>query len=204
MYNCIFSAHCTEAFCDQSCPILVETSYLLERNGIDMSSYVFSASPTDLSTANTIVSDLTGKTGYYKCANSSKFADMITYAAICKNWKGSKLHCTVYNLRFSKYLELMKQSWAGGTDETLEYMRIWAESAKVLIISNFDYVGFGDFESQTLLNLIQNRINNNATTIIVGGVEGVITKPYNTNPFAGILKQRLTAFTYRPNRGGAQ
>ena len=42
MDNCIFTAHCTEMCCDQSCPILVETSYLLERNGIQFSNPVFS------------------------------------------------------------------------------------------------------------------------------------------------------------------
>lgn len=203
MYNCIFSAHCTEAFCDKSCPILVETSYLLERNGLDMNSHVFTSSASDLSLANKMLTELSSKAGYYKCNNSAKFSDVLTYCAICRNWKGSKLHCTVYNLRFSKYLELLKQSWSGSADESIEYMRIWSESAKVLIVSNFDYVNFGDFESQTLLNLLQSRINNSLTTILVGGSEGVITKPYNTNPFAGILKQKLTGLLYRNNRGGA-
>lgn len=203
MYNCIFSAHCTEAFCDKSCPILVETSYLLERNGIDMNNSVFNTSKNELSIANTMLSDLSGKIGYYKCSNSVKFADTLTYTAICRNWKGSKLHCTVYNLKFAKYLENIKDSWAGTNNESLEYMKIWSESAKVLIISGFDFVNFGDFESQTLLNLIQSRINNNTTTILVGGLEGVVTKSYNTNAFAGILKQRLTSYTYKPSRGGA-
>ncbi len=44
MYNCIFTAHCTRAYCDGSCPALVETSYLLERNGITMNSFVFQSS----------------------------------------------------------------------------------------------------------------------------------------------------------------
>lgn len=36
MNNCIFTAHCTETICDKACPILVETSYLLERNGLSL------------------------------------------------------------------------------------------------------------------------------------------------------------------------
>ena len=54
-----------------------------------------------------------------------------------------------------------------GEPEELEYMNIWARSAKILIISNFDYVNFGDFESQTLLNLLQERQNGELTTILV-------------------------------------
>ena len=46
-------------------------------------------------------------------------------------------------------------------------MRIFSESAKVLIISNLDYVNFGDFESQTMLNLLQERQSREFTTILV-------------------------------------
>ena len=45
MQNCIFTGHCTEQVCNASCPILAQTSYLLERNGIQMNSEVFHADP---------------------------------------------------------------------------------------------------------------------------------------------------------------
>ena len=53
------------------------------------------------------------------------------------------------------------------TSDDLEYMRIWSETAKVLIISNFDYVTFGDFECQTLLTLLQSRQSEGFTTVLV-------------------------------------
>ena len=95
-------------------------------------------------------------------------ADLVTYCAICQNWQGSQLHCTVYNLRYSKYLDDTKASWSSSSvPSDLEYVKIWSESAKVLIISNIDYVNFGDFESQTLLNLIQSRATGDKLTIFV-------------------------------------
>ena len=55
MENCIFSAHCTEEKCDAACPIYAETSYLLERNGINLSNFVFHTTPKRISdTLNTL------------------------------------------------------------------------------------------------------------------------------------------------------
>lgn len=172
MYNCIFTAHCTEQFCDKSCPTLVETSYLLERNGIEMDDPIFAVSDDVLKKFSNILDEYDGKV-YTSLVSGSRYttvqvADIITYVAICKNWRGSRLHCTVYNLRFSKYLDELKKSWSAKSEpETLEYMRIFSESAKVLIISNLDYVNFGDFESQTMLNLLQERQSREFTTILV-------------------------------------
>lgn len=168
MYNCIFSAHCTESTCDAACPALVETSYLLERNDINMNSFVFKREPKYLASAINTLDKCRGKAKVVTATNTVNTAELLTYCAICQNWKGSRLHCNVYNLKYSTYIESIKQSWTTRTEpEDLEYMRIWSQSAKVLIISNLDYVSFGDFESQTLLNLLQYRHNPDQTTIIV-------------------------------------
>ena len=71
-------------------------------------------------------------------------------------------------MKFSNHVESIQRSWsAKNTSDSLEYEQIWSSSAKILIISNIDYVQFKDFQSQTLLNLIHNRMNNNLTTIVV-------------------------------------
>ena len=143
MYNCIFTAHCTESFCDRSCPILVETSYLLERNGISMNSPVFSAPEETVKKMLKVLEQAEGKVGVYrtdKGENTIQASDLLTYCAICKFWKGSRLHCNVYNLKYSKFIEETKKSWSNPELESYEYMKIWSETAKVLIISNFDYV----------------------------------------------------------------
>lgn len=167
MDNCIFSAHCIQPMCDKACPMLAETTYLLDRNNIHISSPTFrqEAKHVDFYLSklnedkllNTVVSQ-----------NTVAAAELLTYCAICQNWRGSQLHCTVYNLKYSQYLENLRQSWTTKYEsEELEYMRIWSKSAKVLVISNLDYVSFGDFESQTLLNLIQIRAGAQQKTFIV-------------------------------------
>ena len=85
---------------------------------------------------------------------------LITYCAICENWQGNRLHCNVYHLRFSNYIESVQQSWSvRDVPEQLEYEQIW--------ISSLDFVQFKNFQSQTLLNIIHNRMNSGLTTIIV-------------------------------------
>lgn len=170
MYSCIFTAHCTELVCDKSCPIFAETSYLLERNGISSDSFVFGKNEFNAESILKILDSCKNSLGTYivpKDSSTIRCADMITYCAICQNWKGSRLHCDVYNLRYSRYLEELRSSWSGRDSEDLEYMKIWADSAKVLIVSNFDYINFGDFECQTLLNLIQSRQTKNLSTVLV-------------------------------------
>lgn len=175
MHNCIFTAHCTELMCDRSCPKFVETTYLLERNGITFTSPVFSdmSVNTDelsefLDNSGTFASYIVSSSGSNGLTDTIRAAEFLTYVAICKNYQGSRLHCTVYNLKYSKYLDELKKSWSMKSEpESLEYAKIWSESAKVLIISNIDYVNFGDFEAQTLLNLIQSRQSEDKTTIVV-------------------------------------
>ena len=99
--------------------------------------------------------------------SSLEYSDLITYCAICKNWKGSQLHVNVFNLKYSSYIENLKRSWTNGADDDLEYLQIWIKSAKVLIISNLDFVDFKDFESQTLLSILQDRMSEKFTTILV-------------------------------------
>lgn len=174
MNNCIFTAHCTESICDKSCPILVETSYLLERNGIAMNSSVFRAvsdKSVNLTVLNKFVDDVDSsstKIGVLKSRNTVKYSELITYLEICRNWKGSRLHCNVYNLKYSKFMEDTKQSWTTKFEpENLEYMRIWSTTSKVLVVSNLDYVNFKDFECQTLLSLIQSRQSEHLSTIFI-------------------------------------
>jgi hypothetical protein len=204
MQNCIFNAHCTECICDQSCPIYVETSYLLERNGLSLNSPVFRSSESDISFACDVLNEFSGKFGVVKVDDTVKYAELITYCAICRNWKGNQLHCAVYNLKYSKYLDDEKKSWNysnSSISDDLDYIKIWANAAKVLVISNFDYVSFGDFESQKILNLVQTRNQNGLTTIMVSPTSGIVTKSASINSFPAILKQRMNSATY--NRGGA-
>ena len=166
--NCIFTAHCTEHICDNACPILAETSYLLERNRIDFSNSVFNVSQKSIDAAMSVLHKSDKHLGVLETESTITSSDLITYCAICENWYGNRLHCSVYHLQFSTYLDTLQKSWSAKNPiESLEYEQIWISNAKVLVISNLDYVQFKDFQAQTLLNLLHNRENNRLTTIIV-------------------------------------
>lgn len=168
MKSCIFSAHCTEPICDLACPSLVETTYLLERNGLDLSNSVFNSSSKQRTEICNLLDKLDGKLTVIESSDTITLSNLITYCAICKHWKGNRLHCNIYHLKFSNHLDAIQQSWnTKDIPENLEYEQIWSSTAKILVISNIDYVQFKEFQSQTLLNLIHNRLTNNLSTIIV-------------------------------------
>lgn len=170
MHNCIFTPHCTEYFCDKSCPVFAEVSYLLERNKLLDNSQIYISSQKDIDSVSEKIDKCKGSIGTLVIPSgksSLEYSDLITYCAICKNWKGSQLHVNVFNLKYSSYLESLKKSWTSGPDDDLEYLQIWIKSAKVLIISNLDFVDFKDFESQTLLSILQDRMSEKFTTLLV-------------------------------------
>ncbi len=168
MNKCMFSGHCIKATCDQSCPALVESSFLLEQNNITINSDVFHANPTLLAKYNKIVENSEGKLQTVIAINTNSVAELLTYCGICKYWRGSRLHTSVYNLKLSQYLEGIQNSWSGSSNlDALEYQKIWVSKAKLLIISNIDFVNFKDFQCQTLLSLLQSRDKPDMGTIVV-------------------------------------
>ena len=189
MYNCIFSGHCSQSFCDKSCPTFAETTYLLERNNISIKSPVFNADPVKIHKLSSLIEASEGTFKTLISNDTVSDAELLVYCGICKYWKGSQLHCTVYNLKYSKYIEMIKKSWSAKTETTnLEYMRIFSDSAKLLIISNIDYVNFRDFECQTLLTLLQSRAGDGLTTIIVSPR---VTALVGDSPFFGRLTDMI-------------
>lgn len=168
MMSCIFNAFCTELFCDNSCPVLTETSYLLERNGITMASSVFTAAQKEINTAVDIITKAEGKFVVVPVIKTIDAANLLTYVAICKRWYGNQCHVNVYNLKMSGYIDMLRKSWGvKGLPEDLEYSQIWANGAQILIVSSIDFVSFKDYEAQVLLNLIHSRVDGDLTTIVV-------------------------------------
>ena len=168
MNNCIFSGHCIKASCDQSCPAFVESSFLLEQNGIGMNSAVFHTNPAMLKKYNDIIANNEGRLQTVIAKSTNTGAELLTYCGVCKYWKGSRLHTIVYNLKLSQYLDSVQNSWSANTSkDDLEYQEIWLSKAKLLIISNIDFVNFKDFQCQKLLSLLQSREKPELGTIIV-------------------------------------
>lgn len=185
MNNCIFTGHCIKTTCDQSCPSYTESSFLLEQNGISLNSSVFHADPSLLTKYSKIVGDGEGKLQTVIAKNTNSVAELITYCGICKYWKGSRLHTAVYNLKLSQYIEGLQNSWSSNSNlDDLEFQKIWVSKAKLLIISNIDYVNFKDFQCQTLLSLLQSRDKPDMSTIIV-------SPPTNALVGSGLFFNRL-------------
>lgn len=165
MFDCVYSPHCIRLQCDESCPVHAESSYLLERNNIDSTSSVFNQSSERVARTRKLIEDSVNKLTVIESSNTVSSSDFITYCACALTWKGCRLHCTAYNLRLSKYLDDLRNSWNSGNTDKVDYIKVWAETAKILVVSNIDYVKFKDFESQILLNLLQTRTDK--CTIIV-------------------------------------
>lgn len=185
MHNCMFTGHCIKSACDQSCPAFTESSFLLEQNGISLNSSVFHADPALLAKYNKYVEGSEGKLQTVVAKNTNSAAELIAYCGVCKYWKGSRLHTTVYSLKLSQHLEGVQNSWTSqaNTDD-LDYQKIWISKAKLLIISNIDYVNFKDFQCQTLLSLLQSRDKPEFGTIIV-------SPPTHTLVGSGLFFNRL-------------
>lgn len=169
MHDCIHSAYCISPYCDRSCPTLAESSYLLDRNGIDMRNPVFQAQDSSIDSAMSILLKCKGRVGVWiSSGNPEGTADLITYCAICEYGKGSRLHCSVYHLNFSNYIDTVRDSWKmSEKPQLLDYMDIWVATSNVLVVSGLRYMKFNDFECQTMLKMIDGRASRSQTTLIV-------------------------------------
>ncbi|MBP5433749.1 hypothetical protein [Ruminococcus sp.] len=166
--DCPFKQYCRRDRCNASCPSNAEISYLLERNCISQNDPVFMIDDRMLSEVSEW---LTAASGCYKVVispDSSETASALLYAAICQSWYGNRLHCAVYHLNFANYLDSLQKSWGmtSLTDE-MEYEQIFVAKAKVLVISNIEFIKFNDFAAQTLLNLIHTRKTQKLSSIVV-------------------------------------
>lgn len=168
MNKCMYTGHCIKETCDQSCPAYTESSFLLGQNGISLNSSVFHTEQGLIDKYSKIVENSEGKTQTVIAKNTNSVAELITYCGICKYGKHSRLHTVVYNLKLSQYLDGVQGSWSNSSNlDDLEYQKIWISKAKLLIISNIDFVNFKDFQCQTLLSLLQSRDKPEMGTIIV-------------------------------------
>jgi hypothetical protein len=129
---------------------------------------VFNTSSEQIAKYSKIILESEGKLVTVLDKNTNAAAELLTYCGICKYWKHSRLSTVVYNLKLSQYLDSIQNSWSGRVNsDELEYKQIWSNSAKLLIISNIDYINFKDFQCRTLLSLLQARDKPDYTTIIV-------------------------------------
>lgn len=171
MINCIFSGYCTEKICDNACPVLAESTYLLERNNINIQS----ANLRNLSYKRVLklqkyIDSAINDNKLCSCieAGSKSFevSEQLIYCCCCKFWKGNQFEASVYNIKFGSYLDKLKASWKTKTDD-FEFLELFLKKSKLLIVSSLDLMKFKDFESQILLNILHSRYEDHLYTIVV-------------------------------------
>lgn len=168
MKDCMLHGQCERHICDNACPDYVEPIYLLERNGLLNIKYVYSLGTKEVNKVTAVLQKVDSGLFTVVSDDTIRLSNILTYCAICENWQGNRLHCNVFHLNYSNHMDNIQRSWNyKEVPESLEYAEIWIQSAKILIVSNLDYIKFGDFQAQTLLNLIHNRSSNSLTTIVV-------------------------------------
>lgn len=168
MYDCIYTPHCTRFNCDLACPLRAEISYWMERCRINMDNPVLNSSDKLISEATKIIESSLGSVMSIQCKDTMMMGDLLSYIAICLHGTGVAFTDGIYKLNLSEYIDEIKRSWQTKVEsDSLEYMRIWTESERYLIINGLDYIKFGDFESQTLLQIIQSRRSPKKATLII-------------------------------------
>lgn len=188
MKDCYYAEYCFKSPCNKACPVRGESEYLLDRNGLIGNKSVIKAKPSVYEKPIAVIeSDKLFATMITD--NTIDLANRVTYAGVCKNWYGNQFHCSVYHLKFSTYMDELQKSWSyKEVPEAFEYVQIWISTAKILVISNLDFVNFKDFQAQTLLNLIHTRMSNELKTIVVAPkIESLV----GTGPFFDRMKSMM-------------
>lgn len=167
---CPFSSQCERAFCDYSCGKNVLFDVMMKKSEIK---------PHDVGAISVKLRDkvkqdlakFKGCTIYITANRGNKMlGDIYAWLAACKLCPYYGSDVTVYHLKYSKYLEQLRQSWATKYEpEELIEARCFINTARVLVVSSLEYVQYKDFESQTLFSLLGERsYNRDFTTIVIG------------------------------------
>ena len=176
MIGCPYNNSCIKPTCDLSCSEFSEFEHWSNRCGLTMANPAISAQFEKISEVDKLIqsakNDVDSDSSYihigvYSGEKAQLVADLTSYVVICKYCRNIGFYNGVYKLNFSQYLEEIKKSWNTRVNEKLDDMKIWIKSSRYLIISNLGLVRFGDFESQTLLSIFQERYDREKYTILV-------------------------------------
>lgn len=161
--DCKFIESCTRDWCDYSCGIDDNYDVMYERCNI--SGIELKYKQEDLIRDwNTIVNS-----DGVICIQSKDISNKvkeIVYTCICRYIK-AKMGPHVVHVSYSTYVQQIKDSWSQGVSDKLQRLQNNINNVEILVISGLDYCIFNDFESQTILNLIESRKMENKYTVIV-------------------------------------
>ena len=202
MLGCPYNNSCIKPSCDLSCGDFSEFEHWANRCGLTITNPALTASESKIKEADQLIQsakqDIDIDSSYihisvYSGEKAQLMADLTSYVAICKYCRNIGFYNGVYKLNFSQYLDEIKKSWNTRSNEKLDDMKIWIASSKYLIICNLGLVRFGDFESQTLLSIFQERYDQEKyTTLILE--KGKFSLPGKSDSlFYSKLKKEITS-----------
>lgn len=165
--NCMFICYCMETYCDMSCPKNAVSDILVSKSHISYTDDVFSVGAAEKVERSNFLKEHEGQIVSLSVDHTNQVAKLLTFVAICDHCEGYGISVTAYHLNYSKYINDLKDSWSHGVGLSLQEKIAHINHCKILIISGIDYMSFNDFESQTMLNLLQDRDSEDRTTIIV-------------------------------------
>lgn len=170
-HSCVFSAYCVKPYCDMACSKNAIYRMLASKSELNPNMAITTSTLDDILKYHNMIEQNIGKFIMVESCGVNKtskdVADSITYTAICDMCEGHGSEITVYHLNYSKYIQMIKDSWTNGTTQKLQETQAFISNSKVLIISGMDFVSFKDMECQMLLTILHDRLQIDKISIVV-------------------------------------
>lgn len=188
--NCIFANYCGQYKCDLSCPKNTMSELLLEKCDIPKQSVCYQTPSNITAKYSGLIADYSGSHITLEVKDPQLVSESVAYTGICNFCEKNGSKVSVYQLKYSKYIQMLKDSWSHGVGNSLLELQAFCNTAKLLVISSLDYVIYSDFECQTLLTLLQDRAKPGLTTVLVlSSIQSLVSK--GSSPFYEMLKRQL-------------
>lgn len=199
--DCPFAGYCIRpGDCSTACQTFAPLDILLDKNDLPISNPVFRIDDDDITNCCNILNAakanaLKGAASIvfsYSNDSSTTSVDKLLYTAICQYWKGGA-NLNVYRLNFNSYIHLFQETWSSTAvlqKDQLSDIDKCIASAKILIISNLDFINFKDFQSATLLRILDERRLSKQVKL---GITIIVTPATNKLIGEGQMFARMTA-----------
>lgn len=194
-HQCMYCNICTEYECNFTCIKGVTSQYYVDASNFPLYSSEFMNFYTDEDFVRfgNIIKDHRRGYGVVVSKGRKYLSDAFFYAAMVIENYHSLYWPEAFMLNYRKYTDSYRRSWTTGEEpDSLQEARYNAEHCCTLIITGLDTMIFGDFESQTLLALLEDRNKAKQSTIIVmSDVDNINTNSRSTTTFVRSLREEL-------------
>lgn len=179
MIDCPYTEQCQRSDCNFAC--VRNGVYLSWRNrcGLKLDNPAFKATKHDVIDDTKVIKAAINDErsdsrfvhlSFVESVQSKKAADRIVYTILGKYIDQLGVSNGIFEIDLDNYISMIKDSWSHSEkSQKLIDTQIQIKSARYLIVYNLNLVRFGDFESQTLLRIYQDRSDTNKFTITVVG-----------------------------------